>query len=88
MMQQRIKPTFASLTDRYDLFVEERVALLTQMAGVERHTINEMFLHHAVERQDAVKVLAALSRLVERTYTLENTDIALLDADPDEEGEA
>jgi hypothetical protein len=83
---KQFKPTFPTLVGRHDLMIEGQFGLLARTAKVEPSLLREMALYHKVSRKDAISVLAALSQLVRYSYTLENTDIPLLD--DDNEGEA
>ena len=63
----------------YDLWKRYRFssAILAEKAGVDEQIILRMIGYKEVKRETAEKVLAALSRLVNQEYTLENVRIEL-----------
>jgi hypothetical protein len=54
-----------------------RIDMVARQAGVHEDTIFAMLGWHPVEREDAAKVLAELSRLYQREYTFQTVWVKL-----------
>ena len=75
----KIKPL--QLREQYHLQTVE----LAQQAQVEPRAVYFLWLGYPIERQEAERILAAISALSGQRYTLENVRVVLL---PEDKGQA
>ncbi len=66
------KPTPLQLRQRHSL----NIANLAHKAHVSSSVVYDMMMKQPVEREEAIKVLEAISTLTEQTYTLDNVQVA------------
>ena len=79
-MNTEDKPTFFAIWNAYQL-KDSLLWTIANMAGVSKGVVDKIVLGEPVMRAEAVKVLVACSHLTNRTWTLGNVDIPLMDAE-------
>jgi hypothetical protein len=77
------KPTFHNLYNFYHLDYDD-LQLIASNANVTKQVVNKMFLGDPVKRDDAAAVLAALSKNVNATWTIDMMKIPVL-PEPEED---
>ena|SRR5579859_6758167 len=75
---QPAKPRFYDVCNRYEQLDSPTLEEIAEKAGVGKHVMENMYIHMAVRRADAEKLLATFSQHVGQPYTLDNVRVALL----------